>query len=79
MFPFLGTILPASTQFTNVKRKCEIYTTDANNAGDVDAILDRESDASMPSTLFVIVCSPTCIEDVLQRVTRLILYYLLSK
>ena len=65
---FLGTQLQFPTVFGILERKMEIYTVDANNSLEVDMILNHHSDPSQASTLFLVICSSECIEDILTKV-----------
>ena len=65
---FLGTQLQFPTVFADLERKMEIYTVDARDSLEVDMILDHQSDQTQDSTLFLVICSSKCIEDILKKV-----------
>ena len=65
---FLGTQLSVPMEF-ELPTKFETYDINASNDSDeVSPILDKHSDPTKTSDLFIVVCSARCIEDVLRKV-----------
>ena len=61
--------IPVEFELPWSQTKLEIYNINAtNDSYDVTQILDKHSDPTQTSNLFIMVCSTRCIEDVLQKV-----------
>ena len=68
-FTFLDTQLPFTLSLNDFHvNSLEHFVIGPNSFREIDRILDHESDATKPSELFLISCSLTCIEYILQKV-----------